>query len=69
MQFSVVAILSLAAVALGSPNRLRARQAPANPAAIQGGPTVQEAAMTDRSGNIVPFDSKNVYLAGVDAGL
>lgn len=43
--------------------------AAAGGAAAGGGPTVQQPAMTDQSGNVVSFDAANVYLAGVDAGL
>ncbi|KAL2107652.1 hypothetical protein VUR80DRAFT_4961 [Thermomyces stellatus] len=77
MQFSVVALLSLAALALGSPASskagLKSRQqagAGAGAGGAAGGqPTVQQPAMTDQNGNVVNFDSANVYLAGQDAGL
>ncbi|KAI1259665.1 hypothetical protein F5Y18DRAFT_432973 [Xylariaceae sp. FL1019] len=34
----------------------------------QNSVTVQTGAMTDASGNVVPFDSKNVYQAATNAG-
>lgn len=33
------------------------------------GPSVQDAAMTTQSGDVVAFDSKNVYLDSVAKGL
>jgi hypothetical protein len=45
------------------------RQQPSNPNAITGGPAVNEPAMTDAQGNIIPFNSANVYQAARDAGL
>lgn len=38
-------------------------------AAAGGQPTVQEAAMTNQAGEVVAFDSKNVYLDSVAKGL
>lgn len=38
-------------------------------AAAAGQPTVQEAAMTNQAGEVVAFDSKNVYLDSVAKGL
>lgn len=84
MQFSIIALFSLAALASASPhgkspesrawtrwgdgNRwltwtgtgLKARQA------ATAGPTVQQPAMTDQSGNVVSFDTAKVYKAGED---
>lgn len=38
-------------------------------AAAAGQPTVQEAAMTNQAGQVIAFDSKNVYLDSVAKGL
>lgn len=38
-------------------------------AAAAGQPTVQDAAMTNQAGQVVPFDSANVYLDSVAKGL
>lgn len=38
-------------------------------AAAAGQPTVQEAAMTNQAGEVIAFDSKNVYLDSVAKGL
>jgi hypothetical protein len=36
---------------------------------VQSGVPISQAAMTDANGNILAFDSANVYKAGVAAGL
>jgi len=36
---------------------------------VQNAVPASQAAMTDASGNVIPFDAKNVYLAGVAGGL
>ncbi|KAH7412585.1 hypothetical protein BKA64DRAFT_332539 [Cadophora sp. MPI-SDFR-AT-0126] len=62
MQFTIVALLSLVAVAfagpIAMPQRLDARQV-----------NTEAAAMSDASGNVVAFDSASVYKAATDAGL
>ncbi|KAI0404744.1 hypothetical protein F4802DRAFT_597917 [Xylaria palmicola] len=55
-----VALFALFTVAMGQFVKV-ARQA--------GGVDVQGAAMTTKNGEVVPFDSANVYKAATDAGL
>ncbi|PSS06972.1 hypothetical protein M430DRAFT_45808 [Amorphotheca resinae ATCC 22711] len=73
MQFSIITILSLVAVAFAAPisipsrvddltsrQDITARQAPA--------PPTEASAMSDANGNVVAFDSTGVYQAATAAG-
>ncbi|KAJ4422634.1 hypothetical protein N0V82_002753 [Gnomoniopsis sp. IMI 355080] len=62
MQYSVLALVTLVAAVMASPSK---RQA----AAAGGQPTVQDAAMTNQAGEVIAFDSANVYLDSVAKGL
>ncbi|KAJ4387875.1 hypothetical protein N0V93_008478 [Gnomoniopsis smithogilvyi] len=62
MQYSVLAFVTLFAAVMASPAK---RQA----AAAAGQPTVQDAAMTNQAGDVVAFDTANVYLDSVAKGL
>jgi len=62
MQFTIVALLSLVAVAfagpIAMPQRLDARQV-----------NTEAAAMSTADGTVVAFDAASVYKAATDAGL
>ncbi|KAI0475159.1 hypothetical protein GGR56DRAFT_500332 [Xylariaceae sp. FL0804] len=64
MQFTVV-ILALCTLAMGNLVRV-----PRGSLHVRGGSVgTQTAAMTDKDGNVLDFDSKNVYMAASAAGL
>ncbi|KAL7951409.1 hypothetical protein V8C42DRAFT_339366 [Trichoderma barbatum] len=57
MQFSIMTVFALAAVAIAMPTGIVKRQVVSN--AVP--PNIP--AMTDASGNVIPFNSKDVYVA------
>jgi len=66
MQFTLITLVSLLAVAIASPISL---SQPLNARTPAPAPVDAEAAaMTDASGNVVDFDTSSVYLAATAAG-
>lgn len=58
MQFSVLAVFTLLTAAMAGPVKRQSSRV-----------TVETAAMTDKEGNVVEFDTAGVYQANKDAGL
>lgn len=65
MQFSVLAVLSLAALVAAGPSQSRN----GNVRRQTGGVPVNAPAMTDANGNIVQFDATRVYQDSKNKGL
>ncbi|RFU78270.1 hypothetical protein TARUN_3948 [Trichoderma arundinaceum] len=56
MQFSIMTVFALAAVAIASPIHMAKRQV------VNNNIPANVAAMTDASGNVVPFSAQDVYV-------
>ncbi|KAI0024003.1 hypothetical protein F4780DRAFT_776231 [Xylariomycetidae sp. FL0641] len=66
MQYTTVLFALFSAAAMGEMvkvprSQMAVRQAGAGAAGAGGKPITQNAAMTDKNGNVLLFDSKNVY--------
>jgi len=76
MQFTLLSVFSLLAIAMASELPIQARQSaavsgttPDVPAANSGAPATQDAVMTDVNGNVLAFNAAGVYQAAQAAGI
>jgi hypothetical protein len=70
MQFPTFTLLALVAVAAALPSaNIGARDLVKPVVPRQDQPKVDTAAMTDKDGNVLEFDSKKTYQAAKEAGL